>query len=90
MAPPTRTSRATWIDAGLHALATGGPEAVRIEPLAQRLGVTRGGFYGHFKNRHDFIDEMLDTWSGAAPTTCSRESRARGATRGRACGSPAS
>jgi AcrR family transcriptional regulator len=62
MAPPTRTSRATWIDAGLHALATGGPEAVRIEPLALRLGVTRGGFYGHFKNRHDFIDELLDTW----------------------------
>jgi AcrR family transcriptional regulator len=62
MAPPTRTSRATWIDAGLRALATGGPDAVRIEPLAQRLGVTRGGFYGHFKNRHDFLDEMLDTW----------------------------
>jgi len=35
---------------------------VRIEPLAQRLGVTRGGFYGHFKNRHEFIDELLDTW----------------------------
>ena len=62
MAPPTRTSRSTWIEAGLRALAGGGPEAVRIEPLAQRLGVTRGGFYGHFKNRHDFIDEMLDTW----------------------------
>jgi AcrR family transcriptional regulator len=32
----------------MHALAAGGPDAVRIEPLAQALGVTRGGFYWHF------------------------------------------
>ena len=56
MAPPTRTSRATWIDAGLRALGTGGPDAVRIEPLAQQLGVTRGGFYGTFKSRRAFLD----------------------------------
>jgi AcrR family transcriptional regulator len=44
MAPPTRTPRIAWIDAGLSALAAGGPDALRIEPLAQALGVTRGGF----------------------------------------------
>src|SRR3954462_14011060 len=62
MAPSARTPRTTWIDAGLHALATGGPAAVRIEPLAQQLGVTRGGFYGYFKGRGAFLDELLDTW----------------------------
>jgi AcrR family transcriptional regulator len=62
MAPPTRTPRSTWIEAGLRALATGGPDAVRIEPLAQQLGVTRGGFYWHFDDRGALLDAMLDTW----------------------------
>jgi AcrR family transcriptional regulator len=62
MAPPARTSRSQWIDAGLAALASGGPDAVRIEPLAQRLGVTRGGFYGAFKSRGVFLDALLDEW----------------------------
>jgi AcrR family transcriptional regulator len=58
----TRTPRSSWIDAGLRALATGGPNAVRIELLAQELGVTRGGFYWYFEGRQAFLDEMLDTW----------------------------
>jgi hypothetical protein len=44
MAAPTRTPRSKWIQAGLRALATGGPNAVRVELLAKDLGVTRGGF----------------------------------------------
>ncbi len=62
MAPPTRTPRSKWIEEGLRALAGGGPDAVRIEPLAQALGVTRGGFYWHFDDRRALLDEMLDTW----------------------------
>jgi AcrR family transcriptional regulator len=62
MAAPTRTPRSAWIDAGLRALAAGGPDAVRIEPLAEGLGVTRGGFYWHFEDRRALLEEMLDTW----------------------------
>jgi len=62
VAAPTRTPRSSWIDAGLRALAAGGPDAVRIEPLAQALGVTRGGFYWHFQDRRALLKEMLDTW----------------------------
>jgi AcrR family transcriptional regulator len=62
MAAPTRTPRSSWIDEGLRALASGGPDAVRIEPLAQALGVTRGGFYWHFDDRRALLEEMLDTW----------------------------
>ena len=62
MAPEARTPRTTWIDAGLRALATGGPDAVRIEPLAKQLGVTRGSFYGYFKSRRAFLDALLDAW----------------------------
>jgi AcrR family transcriptional regulator len=58
----TRTPRSSWIDAGLRALAAGGPDAVRIEPLARALGVTKGGFYWHFEDRRALLEEMLDTW----------------------------
>jgi AcrR family transcriptional regulator len=66
VAPPTRTPRAAWIEAGLGALAAGGPDAVRIEPLAKSLGVTRGSFYGHFEDRGALLEAMLDTWEQAA------------------------
>src|SRR5215212_9203576 len=62
MAPPVRTPRSAWVDAGLRLLAAGGPDAVRIEPLAHGLGVTRGGFYWHFADRRALLDAMLDTW----------------------------
>jgi AcrR family transcriptional regulator len=58
----TRTPRSSWIDEGLRALAKGGPDGVRIEPLAESLGVTKGGFYWHFQNRPALLEEMLDTW----------------------------
>ena len=51
----TRTPRTSWIDEGLRALAAGGPEAVRIEPLARALGVTKGGFYWHFADRRALL-----------------------------------
>jgi AcrR family transcriptional regulator len=62
MAAPTRTPRSTWIEEGLRALGVGGPDAVRIERLAQTLGVTKGGFYWHFQHRGALLEEMLDSW----------------------------
>jgi AcrR family transcriptional regulator len=62
MAAPTRTPRSSWIEEGLRALGVGGPDAVRIEKLAQALGVTKGGFYWHFDGRQALLDEMLDAW----------------------------
>jgi AcrR family transcriptional regulator len=58
----TRTPRSSWIDEGLRALAAGGPDAVRIEPLARALGVTKGGFYWHFDDRRALLEEILDAW----------------------------
>lgn len=57
-----QTPRQAWIDAGLSALAAGGPDAVRIEALARTLHVTKGGFYGYFADRAALLDEMLDSW----------------------------
>ncbi len=62
MAAPTRTPRASWVEEGLRALGVGGPDAVRIEKLAQALGVSKGGFYWHFEDRSALLEEMLDAW----------------------------
>jgi AcrR family transcriptional regulator len=66
MSAPTRTPRSSWIKAGLRTLAAGGPDAVRIEPLARQLGVTRGGFYWHFDDRRALLDELLVSWERAS------------------------
>jgi len=58
----TRTPRSSWIEEGLRALGNGGPDSVRIEPLARALGVSKGGFYWHFEDRQALLEEMLDTW----------------------------
>lgn len=60
-----RTPRGAWIDAALHALAAGGPDAVRVEALAAGLGVSKGGFYWHFRDRRTLLAEMLDAWQQA-------------------------
>jgi AcrR family transcriptional regulator len=57
-----RTSRERWVNEGMRALAAGGPEAVKVELLARRLGVTKGGFYGQFADRDELLAEVLDTW----------------------------
>lgn len=51
-----------WIDAARQMLIEGGVTSVQINPLAARLGVTRGGFYWRFRNRQHLLDELLDDW----------------------------
>jgi AcrR family transcriptional regulator len=64
-----RTPRSTWVAAGLRALAAGGPDAVRIEPLAESLGVSKGGFYWHFSHRSALLEEMLNAWEQLSVTS---------------------
>lgn len=59
---PTPLDANAWIDAGFEALAEGGIEAVRVDPLAKRLGVTRGSFYWHFTDRAALHQAMLKEW----------------------------
>ena len=62
---PARTPPDAWIAAALRALADGGPQAVRVEALAGALGVSKGGFYWHFKDRSALLDAALDAWERA-------------------------
>jgi AcrR family transcriptional regulator len=54
---------ARWASAAFEALAAGGVEAVRVEPLAKGLGVTKGSFYWHFADRRALLDALLAQWS---------------------------
>jgi AcrR family transcriptional regulator len=55
-------SRDDWAQAALAALAEEGLAAVAIDPLARRLGATKGSFYWHFTNRDDLISATLELW----------------------------
>lgn len=61
-----KTPASAWVEAALPLLAAGGPEAIRVEQLAARLGVTKGGFYWHFPNRAALLDAVLAHWERAA------------------------
>jgi AcrR family transcriptional regulator len=52
-----------WVAAALAELARGGGiDNVRVEVLAERMGVTKGGFYRRFRDRRALLDTMLETW----------------------------
>lgn len=69
-----------WIEAGLLALVQGGIEAVRVETLAKSLGVTKGSFYWHFKDRRALLNEMLSGWEHKATLSVIEQVGARGGT----------
>ncbi|MEV0977904.1 TetR/AcrR family transcriptional regulator [Streptomyces sp. NPDC049915] len=58
-----RLSAQDWADAALTAIGEGGIAAVAVEPLAARLGTTKGSFYWHFANRDALIAAALDRWA---------------------------
>jgi AcrR family transcriptional regulator len=51
-----------WVEAGLQELADQGVDGVRIERLAKALGVTKGSFYWHFRDRDALLTAMLALW----------------------------
>lgn len=54
--------RDAWIKAAVTILAEHGADGLRVEVLAKRLGVTKGSFYWHFKDRRDLLDAVLGLW----------------------------
>src|SRR5215472_1252107 len=60
--PRRRLSRLDWVTAALGAIAEGGVAAVAVEPLALRLGTSKGSFYWHFKNRDALLTAALAHW----------------------------
>ena len=55
-----------WLDQGLKALAQNGFTALKAEPLAKAMGVSRGSFYWHFADINAFHAAILAQWREVA------------------------
>ncbi len=62
MAQRKRLSAQDWTAAAVAALAGGGVAAVAVEPIAARLGATKGSFYWHFTGRDALLEAALAHW----------------------------
>ena len=68
-----RLTRDDWITATLGAIADGGLAAVGVEPLAVRLGTTKGSFYWHFENRDALLEAAIRRWEKETTTDVAAE-----------------
>jgi AcrR family transcriptional regulator len=69
MAGPIRSDQLSardWLDQGLKALASRGFTALKAEPLAKAMGVSRGSFYWHFADIGAFHAAVLARWHEVA------------------------
>ncbi|KRQ97823.1 TetR/AcrR family transcriptional regulator [Bradyrhizobium valentinum] len=55
-----------WLDQGLKTLASRGFTALKAEPLAKAMGVSRGSFYWHFADIGAFHAAILARWHEVA------------------------
>jgi AcrR family transcriptional regulator len=67
-----------WLAQALKTLEEEGVSNLRVERLARSLGVTKGSFYWHFKDRQDLLDRLLDYWAVELTTKVIDENRASG------------
>jgi AcrR family transcriptional regulator len=51
-----------WEQAALERIAEHGVAALKVEPLARRLGITKGSFYWHFSDREALLHAALARW----------------------------
>lgn len=58
-----RISKAEWLSTALETLEVEGINGVNIEKLARKLGIAKSGFYWHFKNRAELLEQMLEYWT---------------------------
>jgi AcrR family transcriptional regulator len=73
-AEPTRATLTpdTWIEAATEVLVDQGIDHVRVDVLAGELGVTRGSFYWHFRDREDLLRRVLQAWHDQATEQLTR------------------
>ena len=62
MANRPRSTADDWVEVGYELLGEGGPDAVRVEEIARRLGVARSGFYHRFGSRRALWDAINERW----------------------------
>ncbi len=51
-----------WLAGALETLGREGVVGVNVENVARSMGVTKGSFYHHFKDKEEFISRLLEHW----------------------------
>ena len=59
----SRVSKQQWLAKALEVFIQNGEPGINIELLAREIGVAKAGFYWHFKDRAELLDQLLDYWS---------------------------
>lgn len=57
-----RGSPDLWLEAAQAALLRGGVDAVKVQPLAEQLGLSRTSFYWFFTDREELLTALLARW----------------------------
>lgn len=63
MVNTTKIPPEVWLETAKQALIKRGVSGVKVDKLAKTLGVTRGGFYHHFKSQKDLIERLVKYWA---------------------------
>ena len=58
-----RLGREEWLSRSLEVLSREGKAKLRIDALTKSLGITKGSFYWHFKDRADFVKSLAEFWA---------------------------
>ena len=75
-----RGSADLWLDAAYQLLVEGGVEAVKVMPLAEKLGLSRTSFYWHFADREALLDGLVARWQSRNTANLMRQTEAPAAT----------
>jgi len=58
----SQLKRDDWLENGLMLIAQKGVDSLTIDAMCSQLGVTKGSFYHHFKNRKVYLRAILEFW----------------------------
>jgi len=58
-----RKNKSDWLETGLEVLGISGLEALTIDGLASRIGLTKGSIYHHFESMQDYEQQLLAHWA---------------------------
>ena len=61
--PQPRLNREEWLEKAIEVLSREGSGKLRVQGLSEALGVSKGSFYWHFKDRAEFLRAIVEFWS---------------------------
>ena len=60
--PNIKVTRAQWIQLGSEKFSQSGLNGLNVEEMGRMLKCNKSGFYWYFKNRDNFIQEIVEYW----------------------------